>query len=323
MGEDRPAPKREAARATLRGLEVDAMCRMTRLSLVLALAGCPGLAFAQTTYDPAIAYTQAQGKTTNLYVANADGSRAVKVASGTNINAIDFAPGGGRVAYSSSDGLRVVSFSASTSGVAVTGNSLLVAGSGVYGPDFSADGARILYHHSGAYRAVPSGGGAPTLLYTAFSGGFSQRWLRPAEMGNAFAFLVPVPHGPNVPVDYEIRIVLLDAQDQVVAVSTAVSTASQAFKAIEDFDTARTRNALVLAANFPTTARLLDYDIGTMQVGDLGAGGARVHYTADDSALVYREQVKGGSFITRLQLGSGALTRLTAKGDYGVVDTRP
>ena len=55
------------------------------------------IAHAQTAYDPRIAYTQHSGQTSSLFMANADGSHAVKIASGTAINAIDFAPGGGRM----------------------------------------------------------------------------------------------------------------------------------------------------------------------------------------------------------------------------------
>jgi hypothetical protein len=305
------------------------MNRMIQGSVALALLGASSLVFAQTAYDPAIAYTQVQGRTAYLYVANADGTHAVRIASSSgNINGADFAPGGGRIAYTGSDGLRVVSYSASNSGVVVTGVVTLVAGT--VGPaDFSGDGTRLLYHQTGSgnqpsgFRAVPAAGGTPVLLHAVSTSLGIGHWLRYSDMGNAFAFLVAVPHGPNVPVDYEIRVVMMDGNDATTAVSTVLSTTSQAFKAIDDFDTARTRNALLVTANFPTAVRFVDYDLGTSQLVDRGTGGYRGHYNASDGAIVFRESVKGGNYLSVLDLGSGTTTRLTAKGDFGAVDARP
>jgi Tol biopolymer transport system component len=304
------------------------MNRPLRISISLVLFGVCGLALAQTAYDPAIAYTQAQGRSTHLYVANADGSHAVRIASTTySINGADFAPGGGRIAFTGTEGLRVVQYTATNSGVTVNGNTLLAAGT-IGLSDFSADGSRLLYYQIGnttassGFRVIPAGGGTPVLVHAAVADGHCH-WLRSQEMGNAFAYLAAVGHGPNVPVDYEIRVVLMDESDQVTSVSTVLTTANQAFKAISDFDIARTRNALVVAANFPTALRILDYDIGTMQLADLGGSGTRVHYNANDSAVVFREQVKGGSYVSRLDLASGMTTRLTAKGDFVPADARP
>jgi hypothetical protein len=304
------------------------MNRPLRISISLVLFGVSGFALAQTAYDPAIAYTQVQGRTTYVYVANADGSHAVRVASSSSyINGADFAPGGGRIAYTGGDGLHVVQYTASNSGVTVNSNTALAAGT-IGLSDFSPDGSRILYYQIGSgptpsgFRVVQASGGAPVLVHAAVSLG-PCHWLRTQEMGNAFAFLATVPHGPNVPVDYEIRVALMDENYQVTSVSTVLTTANQAFKAIEDFDTARTRNALVVAANFPTAQRIVDYDIAAGQLTDLGSSGIRVHYNANDSAVVFREQVKGGSYVSRLDLGTGLVTRLTAKGDIYAADARP
>jgi hypothetical protein len=298
--------------------------KMKRASctVLVSLLGFAGAAAAQTAYDPAISFTQAQGKSVSLYVANADGSHAVRVASSNgNITGADFAPGGGRIAYSGSDGVRVVSYSASNSGVVVNATSTLATGT-ASSPDFSSDGTRVLYYQNGGYRAVPAGGGASMLLHSDVGLGVCH-WLRAADMGNAFAYLDMSSSGPNQPVIYEVKIVLLDGTDHVTSVSTVVTTATQAFGAIDDFDVARTRNALLLTANYPTTVRFVDYDIGTAQLVDRGGNGFRGHYDATDAAIVYREDVKGGNFVDRLDLGSGVATRLTAKGNYGAIDARP
>ena len=147
--------------------------------------------------------------------------------------------------------------------------------------------------------------------------------MRSADMGNAFAFLKALPHGPNVPVDYEIWTVLLNANNQVLSVGPVVSTLSQDFKAIEDFDIARTRNALLIAANYPTTGRFVEFNLGTRQLIDKGGPGSRPSYSADDSRIIYREAVKGGAYITSLDPGTGLSTRLTAMGNVSAPDARP
>ena len=299
------------------------------LTFALSVLVVPAaLAQTSTTYDPKIAYTQASGNTQYLYLANADGTRAVRVATATgDINGVDFAPGGGRIAFSDRAGLKVLSYTASNTGIQVNSVVLLV-GVRVASPDFSDDGKRILYYQMGTtadlsgFRAVPAAGGAPVLLYQSSSLGHG-RWLRSTDMVNAFAFL-RTTYVPNTPgTTYEIWTVLLDQNDTVISAGPTVSTSSQAFKAIEDFDIAHTRNALLVTANYPTTVRLVDFDLVLAAVTDKGGPGMKGHYSAGDSWIVYLEQVKGGCFIDSLDPVTGLSTRLTAKGTCGFIDARP
>jgi hypothetical protein len=149
--------------------------------------------------------------------------------------------------------------------------------------------------------------------------------LRPADLGNAFAFLKAVPHGPNVPVDYEIWTVLLDANDQVISAGPVLSTATQAFKSIEHFDTAHTRNALLIAADYPTVIDMVDFDLETGVVTDTNVHGFQMHYSADDSHIVFKNLNYLGSadYVNSLDLGTGVVTHLTKKGSFGVTDARP
>ena len=183
------------------------MTRITTIARLGALAAClfsTAIAAAATAFDPTVAYVQVSGKAADLYLANADGSHAVRVASGyKSISGIDFAPGGGRIAFADRQGLKLVTYTASNSGIAV--NSTVQLASGIFGsPDFSSDGARILYYQGSpaGFRAIPAAGGASVSLYAGTSLGVG-RWL-PA-LGNAFAFLNAVPHGPNVPVSSMVK----------------------------------------------------------------------------------------------------------------------
>lgn len=306
------------------------MARITTRLQFSALAACllsTAIASAATAYDPTVAYVQLSGNAANLYVANADGSHAVRVATGyKSINGLDFAPGGGRIAFTDRQGLKVVTYTASNSGITV--NSTVQLSSGIFGsPDFSSDGTRILYYQGTApvgFRAIPASGGASVFLHTGSGLGVG-RWLRPVDLGNAFAFLNAVPHGPNVPVDYEIWTVLLDANDQVINAGPVLSTATQAFKSIEQIDIAHTRNALLIAADYPTVIDMVDFDLEANAVTDTGVQGFQMHYSADDSHIVFKNINDLGSpdYVNSLDLGTGVVTHLTKKGSFGVTDARP
>lgn len=303
------------------------MLRIPAFAIAL-LASSPLL--AQTTaYDPKIAYVLPSGKTQYLYLANGDGSHAVRTVAGVgNISGVDFAPGGGRIAFSDGAGLKVVSYSASNAGVQVAGTQLLVSrtvAGGIPGPpDFSSDGTRLIFQFSSntlpnALQVVDAATAANLMDYPCrFCS--SPRFLR-TELGNAFAFLTMNYSGPT-PLP-EIWSAAINA-DGSISSGVVLSTTTQAFKGIDEFDAARTRNSLVFPANFPTAIRLLEFDLMTGAITDRGLAGRRIHYTADDSHIdsLSPHQAKG-DYIDSLDLGSGYVTHLTARADYGVTDTRP
>lgn len=285
-------------------------------------------AWGQTTYDPKIAYTQLSGKTTYVYVANADGTGAWRLVPGVNgVSGVDFAPGGGRIAFSDSQGLKVVTYTAGNTGIQVNGVQLLVnLVNGRPGPpDFSPDGTRIIYQTSSktspnTIRAVTVPGGVEVLSYPCYLCS-EPRWLR-SELGDAFAFRRWDFSGPSlIP---EIWTALVE-QDGTVTAGLVLSAANQAFGGIEDFDVARTRDALLVTANYPTAVRFVEFDMGADfgAITDKGGSGYRGHYSADDARIIYREQVKGGYFINSLDPATGVSKRLTAKGNYGFIDARP
>lgn len=298
----------------------------TLIFALAALAASTSLAQTSTTYDPKIAYTQLSSRTCSVYVANADGSRAWRLGTAVgNIIGVDFAPGGGRVAFSDSQGLKVISYTAGNSGIQVTGVQLAVNTiNGQPGrPDFSPDGTRIMYQTSSntapnTIRVVTVPGGAEVFSYSCYACS-EPRWLR-SDLGDAFSFRRYDFSGPS-PIP-EIWTALVNA-DGTVTAGPALSAANQAFKGIEDFDVARTRNALLVTANYPTTIRLVEFNLVSGAITDKGGPGTRGHYFADDSWIVYREQVKGGYYINSLDATTGLSTRLTPKGNYGFIDARP
>ena len=301
---------------------------MYRFLASLALFLAATTAWAQTAYDPTVAYTKLAGSTTYLYLANGDGTHAVSVASSANgFAGIDLAPGGNRVAFSDKTGLKVLNYSASNTGIVVNSVTLLVAGIYTSSPDFSYDGNRVLYYNyetqasSGGVYAVSAGGGTPVLLF--LGPGYAPRWLRPTSYGNAFVFMKHFPVGTGDV--YEIWKVLLDGSDNVVGTATVLSTASQAFKGIEDFDTARTRDALLITANYPTGIRIVDFDLRSGAVADKAVNTYRVHYSADDSRIISTDLQYLGSktYVTSIDLGTSFITRLTKAGNFGSIDARP
>lgn len=66
----------------------------------------------------------------------------------TAYNQIDFALGGGRIAFLENGvGFKVLSYTASNWGIIVNNGLPLVLGRNAYDPDFSSDGSRILHHN--------------------------------------------------------------------------------------------------------------------------------------------------------------------------------
>lgn len=288
------------------------------------------------TYDPKVAYTKVSGSSQELYLANADGTRAVRVATvgrdpygfPGNIHGLDFAPGGGRIAYTDATGLTVLTYTASSSGIKVDRRDLLVPGRDVYKPDFSPDGTRIIFHTPSnsttpnSVRVVTVPGGVEVLSYPC-SHCSEPRWLR-SELGDAFSFRRWNHSGPS-PIP-EIWTALVE-QDGTVTAGLVLSAANQAFGGIEDFDVAHTRDALLVTVNNPTGLQFIEFDLGSDNFGaitDKGGPGRRGHYFADDSRILFiSPHLASGDFVSSLDPATGLITRLTKKGSYGTADARP
>jgi len=103
--------------------------------LLLAAAAAKGQP-APPVFDPQLAYVKPGSRTSELYLANADGSNAKRIlVNAGNIDAVDFSPAGNLLAYSDAQGIKLVTFSAGATGISASAPRLLVAGGTT--PDFS------------------------------------------------------------------------------------------------------------------------------------------------------------------------------------------
>jgi hypothetical protein len=299
--------------------------RRTAATMFAILAS--GAVAGQALYNPRIAYTQEAGKSFNLMLANADGSRAVQVASYKGyIHRVDFAPGGGRLAYATPEGIRVLDYTASNTGIVVTQSRLLVAnpanGPRAEQPDFSPDGTKLIFRFGVSpqvMRAIDATSGAVLFDVPCYLCE-EPRWLR-AELGNAFAFLRWHQIAPNKTVR-EVWTTLVNADGSVT--SAPVLDYTQApYGGIENFDVARSRNTLLMSVGYPTTIRCIEVDLLTGAVTDRGTSW-RMHFNEDDSRIVgLTPHAAKGDYVISTTVPGGVETRLTVKGTFGVVDARP
>jgi Tol biopolymer transport system component len=269
-------------------------------------------------YDPRVAYSTLAGNATSIVLANQDGSKAVKVySSKTALSGLDFAPGGGRIAFSEFGVLKVLAYSASLAGIAVGGVTTLDPTSGSEAPDFSHDGDNILYigntPATREVRMVAAGGGSPRTLMPNMSGVRQVRWVG----ADRFAYLQQPPPGLRT----EVRLVTLDTSGQVGTDELLFSTETgHGILAIHSFDVARTRTAILVSVSDATAARMWEFDLDSRTfVADHGPG-FWPHFSSDDSKIVFQES---SNYVNILDVAAGARTRLTKKGRFGSPDARP
>lgn len=286
-----------------------------------------GASAAATLYDPQVAYTQEAARNFNLILANADGSRAVKVATYKGyIHRVDFAPGGGRLAYATPAGITVLDYQASDTGIVVTQSRLLVANPTpalrAEQPDFSPDGTRLVFRLTTSpqtIRVVDATTGAIQFDYSC-SACEEPRWLR-AELGNAFAFLRWNYSDPTQN-RREAWTALVNADGSVTS-APVLDIATSSFSNVEFLDVAHTRNTLLMSVNYPTTMRTVELDFMTGAITDRGTTW-RPHFSADDSRIVgLSPHAAKGDYVISTAVATGLETRLSAKGSFGTVDARP
>jgi hypothetical protein len=296
-----------------------------RLLATLITMAASQLALAQTAYDPAIAYSTPEKSGEALYVANADGSRAVRLVSNKgNFRGIDLAPGGRRIAYIDAAGLKVLDFTASNSGVTLGATRLLVPAGTGFGPglpDFSQDGTALLFEYSStevkSMRAIRVADG--TLLFN-YPCRFCEhgRWLR-NELGVAIAYAAYTMTSPNIRQVW----MAVQAGDGSFTPLLMADSATQGFNEINDLDVARTRNSLLLSAYFNTGPRMLELDLATGAITDRGAC-EKAGFTSDDLHIVcVSPHVKAGDYIRSIEVTTGFVTNISTRGTWGRLDARP
>jgi Tol biopolymer transport system component len=286
--------------------------------LLLAAVAAKGQP-APPVYDPQLAYVKPGSRTSELYLANADGSNAKRVLVNDGIDSVDLSPAGNLLAYSDAQGIKLLDFSAGANGITAGAPRLLVAGGTT--PDFSEDGSRIIYRvlADSTVRSIPTTGGTPTTLFTGVCS--SPRWLRQADMGNAFACWRAQSGAPIV---YQAWVFLLDGSDQVVSAGPVVSSDSQPFDMIDDrLDVARTRNALLIVTDYPSYPSVLEVNLQTGATTPRGSGNGVHSSRGDTRILTVSPHSSSGDFIEALDVATGRVTPLTKKGTYGAFDAQP
>lgn len=322
---------------------------MTRLMLGAALFSAAAACWAQG-YDPKIAFTSYQGNADNLYLANEDGSNPVSIyrANKVRLDAIDMAPvnvatpGAGRIAFSQSGVLKILTYQVSAGGITATGLTTLDAAGAPYeganDPDFSPDGSKILYTRKTGgipteIRLIPAAGGTPKVLWTAASAASQYikqpRWLDASE----FAFI----RGGGLAYSTDVQLASLDASDNVVSPTTTLFTSADSFFSsnglggFEDFDVARTRASLLItvtagAGNYRAFVEYNRLDGSFLRrVSD---NGWRGHFTSSDAYILYlhgsTRTFNVYDYVYRFDTNPPNNTiQLTSKSQFGYADSRP
>jgi hypothetical protein len=259
-----------------------------------------------------IAYSKSAGKGQALYLAKSDGSGSkLLYSSKKTITGIDISPNGNKIAFSDGGALKVLSYSVSGSNVSV-GSVLTLDSDGVF-PDFSPDGNKVVYVSvAGAIhlKIASSQGGAPKILNHNASGAM----VRYLQSGNK---LVQLKLNSN---DYELEVITLDSNDDVVSASTVLSTANESFMGIEDFDTARTKNSVLFTASYPNAIRIVEFNLDDSSLID-HTDGVKAHFSSDDSKILCLDTDR--KFIQKYDVVSGSKVNLTKRGSFGYIDWQP
>jgi dipeptidyl aminopeptidase/acylaminoacyl peptidase len=295
---------------------------MRHLFLAALLYAASLASWAQTAYNPAVAYVKLSGTTLQLFLANEDGSHAVMVYSTKKaIGAIDFAPSGDKIAFSQQDGLKLLPYTTTNAGIAVGPTSVLDTGS-VGAIDFSPDGSKLIYVIQPApnmpqqIRTLPVAGGAKTTLVTdtpGLSAINAVAWLR---SGTSFVYT----QGFASDLRTELRGASVDTFGNVVPWPLPILTTGGGFSEISELTSAHSREAVLVRLNGTYGVTLIECDVVT---GGLTprVPGLRGKFSSDDASIVFVDE--GRNFVSRYTVGSGTTTTLTKRGEFGKIDARP
>lgn len=331
------------------GLLVALRPTLPLLAAAVMLAASAGTNAAN--YDPRIAWTSYEGKGDTIYLANADGSLRVAVhkTNKTTINGLDL--GDGRIAFTESGVLKVISYTVTANGIVASAPVTLDATGAPYQgaaqPDFSPDGSHLLYLRwvqdpvtgSGQWKEIrviaADGSAPPKVLVTASMLAdtwhmVSPRWLN----GNEFAF----GRGGGTPYSSSIMLASLDAAFDLTAPPlTLFANNDPGFTSLgvvgfEDFDISHTGPSIVISANRPTgnVRSFVQFDYVdhtfTTRFSDYGWKG---HFQAGDASIVYVHLPTSfsvvGNGVYRWVAATNRATAITGKGAQSIrfADARP
>jgi hypothetical protein len=291
--------------------------------MLLASLAC----VAQTTDPRTVAYVQSARNSANIILAKQDGSKAVTVYSKRGVaGGIDFAPGGGRIAFNDLGALKVLTYNETSSTATATGVTTLVP-SGAGFPDYSPDGTnKILYRYGDnstptQVREISASGGTPSVLMINMDGLYEVAWFRSSNA------LVYASYYFASQTDYwqEVHLVTLDPDSrQVLTDQMLLTTYGAPYGDISELEVAHTRNSILVTLGYRSGADrsgiwIAEYHLGSGLTHQVS--GKRGHFSADDSKIVYLDS--NGEFVQSLDIAAGTTTKLTKRGSFLWVDTRP
>jgi hypothetical protein len=247
-------------------------------------------------YNPQILYTELTqgGRTTTIYVANADGTDAVALYSTGNITSqVKFAPTN-RIVFIEQNTLKVLSYAVSSQGVTTT-NVATLTGQQPYNTlrlDVSPDGTELLFTedtgtpNQTAVWLMSISGGTPHMLSLLPGTYFDAVW---AHSNSRIAVLQGAPVDPGFGVQ-TIQIVDLDASYNFLDANTVFTTAVSPLYAIQRIESAHTSDTVVFGAASASSAGVYTVDFTTMATPILSApivAGSSASFSADDSTILF------------------------------------
>jgi hypothetical protein len=121
---------------------------------------------------------------------------------------------------------------------------------------------------------------------------------------------------------HEVRLVTLDPDSRNVVRDDLLLTTDSpfGFREISELDVARTRNSILVTLHYPTTMRVVEYDLDTGEFAD-HVPGMRGHFSSDDSKIVYVDLDR--DYVHSFDIASRTTVRLTKRGDFRWTDARP
>lgn len=282
----------------------------------IVLTSAATAAHPQTTGGPEIAYVK--NGSGEIYLTDRQGSSLTKLYTGprkTSLRWLDIKPGGNQLAFTQGLSIRIQQYhdNGQPNGAAT-----------------SIPDAPCAYTHSPDYH--PSGDGTFVFIAACGFGNFQIMTYRAGEAGPTPLFTVGSANRIRWSLTGEHLI-----YDEAASANSNVANLKRRnvatgevvdFGPIPDltsFEVRRSGDRLVYGS--ATAPRQIDFATmtDTSQSVPLGCEGDDIHFSPDDSRMVYETPpAKGGTFIlTKASNCSGSTSSLTGKGDWGSKDWRP
>lgn len=244
-------------------------------------------------YNPQILYTSVTqgGRTTTIYVANADGTDAVALYTTGNITSqVKFAPPN-RIVFIEQNTLKALTYAVSSQGVTTTNVTTLTAQQpyNTLRLDCSPDGTELLFTEDTATANITAvwlvsmSGGTPQMLALSPGTYFDVVWAN-SNSRIAVLQLGPVVGGSH---SQTIQVIDLDADYNIVNTTTVFDSTMSPLNQIQRIESAHTSDTLIFGATSGTSLSVYTLDIGAQLVSLPIVAGGNASFSADDSTILF------------------------------------